>query len=179
MLTLLIDTMQKDFDIWSKHLRKTEIAGKLTQPLSFYLLGGDKDFDKNRKKAIVHFYTTMVNARRDASEARKMVAMVTLLTSHRDSLEGETNAQLYKGQKLLLADDATQGWKESELSETDLFIELSLLQPNWFSALFSKAHCKPTVKLNRLEDLIDNLKTLCLKDPNTTACVENCVHKSR
>ena len=69
--------------------------------------------------------------------------------------------------------------KESELSETNLFIELSLLQPNWFSALVSKAQFKPTVKLNRLEDLIDNLKTLSLKDPNTTACVKNWVHRSR
>jgi len=178
LLTLLVETMQRDFEIWCKHLRrKTEVGGKPAQPLIFYLLGGEKDFDQKGCPGVKHFYAELVKSRRDASDARKMVAMTALLTSYRDSLEGN-RADLLMGQKLQLADSVAAGLKEARLNEQELFIELSLLQPNWFSALVSKSYCQKKVKLGKLENLIGNLDNLSLDDGRTIACIDNWAHRT-
>jgi len=176
----LVKVLQRDFEIWWKHFRNTdskEDIGYLTHPMLFYVLGGSKNLLNHASKSVLGLFKTLLMSGGDLSNVRKLIAMVALLFSYNDSRE--ESAWLRGGEKLRWASAVKKIFSSAQLSGNNLFIELSLLQPNWLSVLVSqelvKKEEKPVVSLQDLSDKFSQLEVS--KDGGLVASMDNLAHR--
>jgi len=171
----LVKLMQKDFEQWWKHWRKTDTTKSVSYPLMFYMLGGSRStFVKNISKTVIKMYSQSLE---DSVKApllqtiRKLVSITALLASHLDSMDGNTS--LYLGDKVVLA--SLVGDLLQDKYHSDIYIELSLLQPNWLSLLVSRYIMKR--RGVEVGESLACLKNLKLEDKLFSRNIENWSHR--
>ena len=149
-LSSFVTILHKDFDYWWKHVRGKE---EELLPLLFYFLGGsESDIQQKIEKSVLRLYKASLKtsevsqdtceARLDnssrLSSARDLVAMCALLLSHMDDTDGQSFITDSNSKKVGLAGQLAKALASSELSSRGLYIEVSLVQPPWLSALLSQ-----------------------------------------
>lgn len=136
----LVKLLQKDFELWWKHWRKSDSSRAVNYPLIYYLLGGSRScFVKNLSKTLLKLYSQSLlsNQSQLLPTMRKLVSMSALLISHLDSMDGYIG--MYLGDKVTLAKSVGEVLMTSKnMSSDQRYMELSLLQPNWLSLLVSR-----------------------------------------
>ena len=138
LISFLVKMLHKDFEIWWKNWRKTEIVSEqpMTYPLIYYILGGSrKDLVKNVSKTVLRIYKRYLQLDHNLADVRKLVAMCAMLVSHLDFMENY--GALFWGEKRSLAILVSEVYEEAQLSAESLYFELSMVQPNWFSVMVS------------------------------------------
>merc|ERR1719153_136675 len=180
----LVKLLQKDFEQWWKHWRKTDSSRSVSYPLVFYVLGGSRStLVKNITKTVLKLYGLSLQESAEPDllpTIRKLVSISALLLSHLDSMDGSTS--LYLGDKVILARSIGEVLEQTDQGY-DIYIELSLLQPNWLSVLVSRYFMKKRVDVGeslacmkdlKLEDDNDNDND---GDKSLTRHVENWSHR--
>jgi len=136
LLQFLVKLLRKDFEIWwkKKYIDVSEKGRDL--PLLFYLLGGSvRDLLKMIKATVLKLYKHFLRTEHRLAEARQLVSMCAVLISYLDFHE-EFGA-LYWGDKRSLAMAVCDVLTEAQLPATQLYTELSLTTPAWFSVMLS------------------------------------------
>ena len=138
LITFLVKMLQKDFEIWWKKWRKKDIVSEqpMTYPLIYYILGGSrKDLLKNISKTVLKLYKRYLIIEHSLADIRKILAMCAMLISHLDFMENY--GALFWGEKRSFAILVSEVYEEAHLTAEELYFELSLVQPNWFSVMVS------------------------------------------
>jgi len=108
----------------------------MTYPLIYYILGGArKDLLKNISKTILRIYKRYLQIEHNLADIRKLIAMCAMLISHLDFMENY--GALFWGEKRSFAVLVSEVYEEVHLTAEEMYYELSMLQPNWFSVMVS------------------------------------------
>jgi len=177
----LVKLLQKDFELWWKHWRKSELSSNrvVSYPLLYFMLGGSRSsVVKNLSRTVLQLYSLCFGQAQEQMlpTMRKLVAMSALLVSHLDSMDDFIG--IYTGDKVTLAKNVGEVLQAAQnLSAEHLYMELSMLQPNWLSLLVSR-HIISQEKVDIGESLagLEKLK-LEEKDKTFTMTVDNWSHR--
>jgi len=176
----LVKMLHKDFELWWKHWRKSDLSSTRTisYPLLYYILGGSRSsILKNLSKTVLKLYKFSLEDGQTQilPTMRKLLSMSALLVSHLDCLDGYM--AIYQGEKVALAKSVGEVYKTAlHLSGDDLYLELSMLQPSWLSLLVSRYILSQDVDI---EDSLAGLKQLRLADHDKSLVltVDNWAHR--
>ena len=124
LLKFLVKLLQNDFDIWWKDFRTV----KDSHPIIHYLFGGGSLTVKHFSSAL-KLYKILLHEKEDLTTTRTLLSMIAMLVGNQDNRGGQTNS---------LASRVADQLEECGLDDTELFVELSLLGPGWFSDLVAK-----------------------------------------
>jgi len=168
LLKVLMNLFQKDLEIWMKF----KSSRGNTWPVLYYILGGT-EFPSNSENIVPDLVKILVDSKskKDPWYLRRFIAMIANVTALLDDKENE--GVVSKGLKVSFAKATSRQFMETSLDTDTLYIELYLLQPNWFSYLVSKYIMQPKSKSSgsSLGDLVNSFKEMSIKGQDTRSLV--------
>ena len=137
LLDFLTKMLEKDFWIWWREWRTPIESDHITYPLFFYIFGGDsKSVLNDLKKSLLSCYRCLLPHEHWAlPHLRKLLGLAALLVSYLDL--SDNYGALYWGDKRSLAILVAEVFDSLHLPAERVYIELSLIQPSWFSVMVS------------------------------------------
>ena len=132
-----VEMLEKDFWIWWHEWRAPIESDHITYPLFFYIFGGDsKSVLNDLKKSLLSCYQSLLPHEHWALPLlRKLLGLAALLVSYLDL--SDNYGALYWGDKRSLAILVAEVFNSLHLPAETVYIELSLIQPSWFSVMVS------------------------------------------
>ena len=137
LLDFLTKMLEKDFWIWWREWRTPIESDHVTFPLFFYIFGGDsKNVLHDLKKSLLSCYKSLLPQEHWAlPNLRKLLGLAALLVSYLDLCDNY--GALFWGDKRSLAILVAEVFESLYLPAERVYIELSLIQPSWFSVMVS------------------------------------------
>ena len=154
-LAVFVKILLKDFEFWWKHC-------KGNFPIFYYLVGGPQaNILKRIERSVLKLYEASLSLRREncsmLTPVRKLLSMSALLVSRLDSLNSQVS--INSGEKLKLAARLASVLETAQLSSRELYLELSLLQPSWLSALVCQNLLSSLYDINAARSLKEILQS--------------------
>jgi len=177
LLQFLVKLCKRDFELWWKHFRRSD--GKdgrdLSYPILFYLLNGDSNLVSNIRKSVVSVFQSVLEANQDMTEIRQLVSMCGLLLAHMDTQERQ--GFIYSGRKLEFSVHLAETLSHCG-DESQLFTELSLMQPPWLGLLVSRRLImikKDKCIISNITELSSKFDQITITDDYTTSIPIDCL----